>query len=358
MLAALIFLLSVRTCTCSCAHETVNLDLPDEETGANYTSLADGKPIIDEVRLNRSKHYFYESYNVTMMKQPERYRKLIFSLEPCEGVVYLLVRKVRRCWPDPQSCCRPTDGGIAHAPPCTVDDAISCPWTHFHSVIDGSKDGAPTFFEVPHTAAKYFITVFAPKDVNMDHGVQKSRFRLTMLSDIGAFPRPGLQGRLQSTLASPGSVEVSWKAATFVPVGVSDVKSYYLYSSLLLTTDNHINQAVFLTPSKIMNSACGLERNAVKYGSPISPASCAEGVCRAIISGILPHRRYMLNIMAESNRQFVASYSGIIVSAEWSDSRHVFSEWSETTTSLMGAIVGSIFGVLGIGYMWIVKLYK
>lgn len=355
----------VRICSGGCGHESVNLDLPDVATGdtasLNSTRLHDGIPIMDDIRLNMSKHYYYESYNVTMMKQPERYRKLIFSLEPCEGVVYLLVRKTRRCWPDPQSCCQPKTGigGIPTAPPCnSASDNINCPWTHFHSVIDGSRDGAPTFFEVSHTAAKYFITVFAPKEVNLDAGVSRPKFRLSMLSDIGAYPRPGLQGQLRSKLTAHGSVEVSWDMATFIPVGVSDVKNYYLYSSLLLATDRKVNQAVFLTPSKVMNSACGLERNAVKYGSPISPAQCLNGICRAVVSGILPSRRYMLNILVESHRSFNATYSGLILSAEWKDSKNVFSEWSTTTNELVTALVASVFGVLGTGYIFIVSFHK
>uniref|UniRef100_A0A7S3M4M2 Uncharacterized protein n=1 Tax=Spumella elongata TaxID=89044 RepID=A0A7S3M4M2_9STRA len=141
-------------------------------------------------------------------------------------------------------------------------------------------------------------------------------------------------------------------------MGVSSLRNYYLYSSLLLASDKKQSESVFISPSKIMNSVCGLERNAVKYGNAISPASCQDGICKAMIAGIVPKRRYMLNIIAESYRGFNSTYSGIVVSSDWSESRHAFSDWSETTTSLVGGICGTIFGVLVIGYLWIVKLYK
>merc|ERR1712012_1103228 len=120
--------------------------------------------------LNLSRQFLYENTNVTTMNQPARFRKLIISLEPCEGVVYMFVRKTRRCWPDPHSCCQPLAGmtDLPTAPPCDLKQhTIKCPWTHFHSVIDGTRDGSPTFFQLPHTSVKYFITVFTPRDANL-----------------------------------------------------------------------------------------------------------------------------------------------------------------------------------------------
>merc|ERR1719343_1508652 len=138
-------------------------------------------------------------------------------------------------------------------------------------------------------------------------------------------------------------------------MGVSDLRSYHLYSSLLLPGDKPESDAVFVGPGKVMNSACGLERNAVRYGLPIGPASCQQGICSAVVSGVVPQRRYMLNIVAESHRGLNASYSGIVVSSAWAETRP---EWAERTTSFVGAICGTAFGVLVIGYLWIAKLYK
>jgi hypothetical protein len=64
-----------------------------------------------------------------------------------------------------------------------------CQWTHFMSVIDGTRDGAPTFFELPLTSTKYYISVFAK---------EKSTYTLTFLADIGAWPRPGRKGELSA----------------------------------------------------------------------------------------------------------------------------------------------------------------
>jgi len=332
------------------------------EDGANHTVLEEGRPVMESVSVNTSKLYFYENSNVTTMNQPEKYRKLIFTLEPCEGVVYLLVRRTRPCWPNVHSCCQPLSGatgGATSAPPCNLaTHSIRCGWTHFHSVIDGTRDGAPTFFEVPFGSTKHYLTVFAPPEANLNRGVSRPKFRLTVLADVGAFPRPGRRGQLRAKLGSERSIEVAWDPATFIPLGVSDIRNYHLFSSLLLQQDQAQNEAVFVSPEKVMNSACGLERNAVRYGLPIGPAGCREGECRAIISGVVPRRRYMLNIVAESHRGFNASYSGIIVSSEWSEGRHAFSDWSERTTSFIGAVCGTTFGVLVMGYLWIVKLYK
>merc|ERR1719343_142579 len=266
--------------------------------------------------------------NVTAMDLPDRHRKLIVSLQPCEGVVYVLVRKTRRCWPDPASCCRPIEGAMMQgmpitspsSPPCSPSRyTIDCNWTHFHSVIDGTKDSAPSFFEVPLSSAKYYISVFAPRDINEKHGVLRPKFHLMALADVGAYPRPGMQGRIGAKQLDEMSMELSWDQANFMPFGVSGLKNYYLYSSLLLPHENKVNEAVLLNPSKIMNSVCGLARNAVRYGHPLSEGSCNDGVCKVTISGMIPKKRYMLNIVAESHRLHKSSYSGIIVSTDWTD---------------------------------------
>lgn len=329
--------------------------MPDD---GNYTVLHDGVPIMDEVSLNMTKLYYYENFNVTTMNQPTRYRKLIISLEPCEGVVYLFVRKTRRCWPEPHSCCKPRSGSAATyntAPPCnTALHSMDCGWTHFRSIIDGSKDGAPTFFEVPLTSTKYYIAVFAPHEPNMLSYVSRPRFRFMALADIGAYPRPGQKGSLQAKQVSEMAVELSWEAASFVPLGISSLQHYYVYSSLLLTQDAKVNEAVFINPSKVMNAVCGLEKNAVRYGAPLTSSSCQNGVCSATIVGIVPRRRYMLNIISDSYRGYNSTYSGIIVTTDWTETTQV---WGDSVLSLIGAICGTVFGVVVIGYLWIVKLY-
>lgn len=230
-----------------------------------------------------------------------------------------------------------------------------CAWTHFHSVIDGSRNAAPTFFEVPLSATKYYISVFAPSAANSNANVEKPSYRLMVLADIGAYPRAGLQGRIRAVQTKELSVQLSWEPAVFVPVGVSDLKSYHVFSSLLLETEAAENAAVFLKPSKIMNSVCGLERNAVQYGVPMSTGTCVDGVCKANVEGIVPRRRYMFNIVAESHRGYNSTYSGVIVTTEWKETTTLF---SDRALSIIGAILGTLFGVVLISYLWIVKLYS
>lgn len=287
----------------------------------------------------------------------------MISLEPCEGIVYLFVRKTRRCWPNPLSCCQPKTGssdGNATAPPCNpAIHNVKCKWTHFHSVLDGTRNAAPTFFEVPLSSTKYYITVYAPQDANLDQGVDKTIYRLTVLADIGAFPRPGLQGRLRVSQLGSLNVTLMWDQATYLPLGVSDgLTKYYVYSSLLLAGDDKENQAVFLSPSKIMNSVCGLERNAVRYGVPLTSATCGQGPgapCNVTIKGIVPKRRYMFNVVSESSRGFNSSYSGVIMSADFDETEQLL---TDTVTAILGATCGTIFGVVVIGYLWIAKLYS
>eukprot|EP00927_Polykrikos_kofoidii_P074432 TRINITY_DN70427_c0_g1_i1.p1 TRINITY_DN70427_c0_g1~~TRINITY_DN70427_c0_g1_i1.p1 ORF type:complete len:404 (+),score=32.89 TRINITY_DN70427_c0_g1_i1:157-1368(+) len=363
------------TVCATCEYETQGIEVPRETSSGtsggiadaaatdNFTTLVDGKAVTNTITLNMTQHYYYENFNVTTMNQPERNRKLILMMEPCEGVVYLFVRKTRRCWPNPHTCCRPLPGATlqgrllqgASAPPCNAArHTIDCDWTHFHSVIDGTRDAAPTFFEVPLNSAKYFLSVFAPREPNLKYGIRTPKFRLLAMADIGAYPRPGSQGRLRAKHVDAMSVELQWDKPVFTPAGISSLKNYHVYSSMLLATDQKQNEAVLLNPDKVMNSVCGLERNAVEYGLPLSDANCTAGFCSATVSGIIPKRRYLFNVVAVSHRRFSASYSGIIVLTDWEEETQLI---SDKVMSFLGAICGTVFGVVIIGYLWIAKLY-
>merc|ERR1712232_1530362 len=143
--------------------------------------------------------YFYRNFNVTTMGQPDIHRKLIINLEPCRGVVYLFVRKTRRCYPNPYSCVDVTPGDEKR-------DPNACTWTHFHSEIDGSRDGSPTFFEIPLSTTKWFLSIFA---------VEKSSYTLTIMADIGAFPRPGGRGKIDAVQLRELQVQLTWTEAGF-----------------------------------------------------------------------------------------------------------------------------------------------
>ncbi|CAE7210854.1 unnamed protein product [Symbiodinium natans] len=164
-----------------CAHEFYdNVD----RTGRQ---IREGETIYRDIRYNMTHRYIYQNQDVVTMNQPDQYRKVIINLEPCRGVVYLFVRKTRRCWPNPYSC-------IDLRPGFERREASNCEWTHFMSEIDGSRDGAPTYFEVPLSSTKFFISVYSPTEY--------SAYTLTILADIGRWPRPGAFGRLTARCLS------------------------------------------------------------------------------------------------------------------------------------------------------------
>jgi hypothetical protein len=128
------------------------------------------------------------------------------------------------------------------------------------SVIDGTRDGAPTFFELPLTSTKYFISVFAAK---------KSSYTLSFLADIGAWPRPGMNGELKATAEAwmpPLQVQLSWQEATFKPAGITDVRQYWIYSSVLIENDIERDDGEVCARD---GGVCNCEGE-VRYGDPES----------------------------------------------------------------------------------------
>mmetsp|Transcript_72529 Transcript_72529/g.172954 ORF Transcript_72529/g.172954 Transcript_72529/m.172954 type:complete len:371 (+) Transcript_72529:116-1228(+) len=357
----LVAALEVLQTQCQCEHESQSEALVEGEGGVNagtHIVLTEGTPLRHSVAANSTKNYLYENLNSTAMDQPDRYRKLIISLEPCDGIVYLFVRKTRPCWPNPDTCCRPLPGSAAgiQPPPCsTANYSVNCEWTHFRSAVDGSQDGSPTFFEVDLTSSKYYITVYAPYLENLALGVDRPQYRLLAIADIGAYPRPGQRGHIHSRQMSESQVELTWEPASFVPLGVSSLRNYHVYSSLLLPGERQTSPSVMISPTKVMNTVCGLERNAVQYGVSLTSSACAAGVCSVVISGLVPTKRYMLNIVAESARGYRVAYAGIVMITDWESTEQL---WDDQVLSIIGGIFGTIFGIVIIGYLWIVKLYS
>eukprot|EP00929_Paragymnodinium_shiwhaense_P075000 TRINITY_DN38355_c0_g1_i1.p1 TRINITY_DN38355_c0_g1~~TRINITY_DN38355_c0_g1_i1.p1 ORF type:complete len:360 (-),score=50.20 TRINITY_DN38355_c0_g1_i1:294-1373(-) len=327
-----------------CGHEYDGIQPPENQTwqSENHTLLKDGASITESIGLNMSRLYYYENLNVSTMNQPDRFRKLLISLEPCEGIVYLLVRKTRRCWPNAHSCCKPLPGATLQGMPLTEPSPPPCS-RGVHSV------------KAPLTSAKYFITIYAPSEVNQQLGILTPKYRLTVLADIGAYPRPGRQGQVTAKQLDESSVELQWDQANFIPAGVSGLKNYHVYSSLLLPGETKQSDSVVISPAKVMNTVCGLERNAVRYRLPLTDANCKDGVCTTVVSGIVPRRRYIFNIIAESWRAHTASYAGIVVRTDWAEADHLL---SDSVIQLVGAICGTVFGVVVIGHLWLMKLYS
>merc|ERR1719201_2996018 len=316
----------------ACDHER------DYEKVSPQIEIKDGETIYRDIRSNNTHRYFYSNYNVTTMNQPDQHRKIIFNLEPFRGIVYIFVRKTRRCWPNPYSCIDITPNSQSRRP-------AECTWTHFMSEIDGSRDGTATFFEVPLSSTKYFISVYAPI---------RSSYTLTILADIGAFPRPGNNGKIIARQMKELQVQLSWTAANFLPQGISDVKQYWVYSAMLLDNDNRSNLAVFMRPDKIMNTVCGLQNNTDHQYDRVPAAMCANSVCNATIDGVVAQRRYVFNVVAESHRGFRFAYAGIIMRTDWQVVRQAA---SDSTLKVIGAVSGSVLGMVIIIYFLMLKLY-
>eukprot|EP00931_Biecheleriopsis_adriatica_P006782 TRINITY_DN108137_c0_g1_i1.p1 TRINITY_DN108137_c0_g1~~TRINITY_DN108137_c0_g1_i1.p1 ORF type:complete len:341 (-),score=68.48 TRINITY_DN108137_c0_g1_i1:41-1063(-) len=314
-----------------CTHENLENVGPAME-------ITDGETVYRDIKPNQTHRWFYRSYNVTTMNQPDQYRKVIINLEPCRGVVYLFVRKTRRCYPNPYSCIDLTEGNVKK-------QAANCEWTHFLSEIDGSRDGTPTFFEVPLSSTKYFLSVFS---------TDNSAYTLTILADIGAFPRPGGNGRITARQLSELQVQISWDEAGFIPPGISDVKQYWIYSSMLLESDDRQNMAVFLRPDKIMNTVCGLQNNTDRQHSIIAATECSNGKCNATIDGVITDKRYVFNVVAESFRGHRMAYAGLIMRTDWEVIRQAA---SDNTLKVVGAVSGSVLGMVVIIYFLMLKLY-
>lgn len=278
--------------------------------------------------------YSYYNFNITTMNQPDRDRRLIINLEPCRGIVYLFVRKTRPCWPNPYSC-------------MATRSPADCQWTHFMSEIDGSRDGAPTFFEVPLSTTRWFISVYSP-------GPRIASYTLTVLADIGAFPRPGAQGRLTARQLRELQVQISWNTATFSPVGISQVARYWVYSAMLLESDNRSNTAIFLTPEKIMNTVCGLQNNTHVHYDVLTPDRCQNGICNATIEGVITEKRYVFNVVVESVHGYRMAYAGLIMRTDWEVVRQAT---SDKNLKVIGAVSGSVLGMVIIIYFLMLKLY-
>merc|ERR550537_54822 len=116
-------------------------------------------------------------------------------------------------------------------------------------------------------------------------------------------------GQLSATQLAELTVRLRWDIATYQPVGVSDTKQYWVYSAMLLESDQRTNLAVFLSKHKIMNTVCGLKNNTDRpFGDPIPAERCHGGVCNATIDGVITGKRYVFNVVAESYRGFNMSY--------------------------------------------------
>jgi len=147
-----------------------------------------------------------------------------------------------------------------------------------------------------------------------------------------------------------------WDVAYYRPTGISETKQYVVYSAMLLNHDQRTNAAVFLKKSKIMNTVCGLVNNTDYPASPVPiPASrCTDGKCKVTIDGIVTGKRYIFNVIAQSEAGFNMTYAGLILQTDYTVERRAA---SEKTLQVVGAITGAILGMVIIIYVWMINLY-
>lgn len=219
------------------------------------------------------------------------------------------------------------------------------------SVTDGSRDGTPTLYEVPLSSTKYFISVFAASN---------AAYTLTLLADIGAFPRPGNNGRITARQLRELQVQISWTEAFYNPVGITSTKQYWVYSALLLENDNRTNMFVFMRPDKIMNTVCGLKNNTDRHydrvpaGAIATRAGCQNGICNATIDGVITDQRYVFNVVAESHRGHMMAYGGLVMRTDWEEVRQV---WSDKTLEMIAGLSGAVLAMVVIIYFLILKTF-
>jgi len=297
--------------------------------------IAEGETVYRDIRRNESHRWFYSNYNLSTMSLPNQYRKLIVSLEPCKGTVYLFVRKTRSCYPNPYSC-------IDIRPGRELKDVKACNRTHYVSELNGTRDGAPTFFEVPLTSTQWFMVIYA---------TEEAAYTLTLLSDIGAFPRPGTSGRVRARQLTEQSIQLSWDEAWYRPEAISETLRYWVYTALLLPEDgNGTNKIVFLRSDKIMNTVCGLQNNTDSHYSIVPSELCSFGICNTTVDGILTGKQYVFNVVVESFRGYKCAYAGLIAGTEWQVTEALA---GDETVQTVGAVSGSVLGlmVLSVGFM-------
>merc|ERR1719378_313816 len=103
-----------------------------------------------------------------------------------------------------------------------------------------------------------------------------------------------------------------------------------------------------------MNTVCGLQNNTDTQYSRIPAAMCFAGVCNATIDGVVAQRRYVFNVVVESNRGFRFAYAGLIMRTDWQVVRQAA---SDGTLKAIGAVSGSVLGMVIIVYFLMLKLY-
>jgi hypothetical protein len=280
-------------------------------TAGAWVNLTASGQILTQIANNNTHNYYFENY-----KYFDSSRKIIVRLDPCQGVVYLFIRKTRPCWPNPWSE----------------------EWTHYKSITDGSEDGAATMFELPSETTQWYITVYAKTS---------SQYSLTILRDADDYPRLTDEAIIASQI-DHNTVEIRWTPSTS-----PSATKYIIYSSMYFETGDRVNPRLLISPSRIMNTVCGLSINT---DHPYSVVECVSSPCISNITSLINGRKYVFNVVAQdSSSGMHAAYSGILVQAEWDES--VLKNADEILKTI-GILIGTVVTVLVATFFVIYNKYS
>jgi len=233
--------------------------------------------IYKEIIANHSDLYYFEDSKLIANVA----RKILIKLEPCSGIVYVLVRRTYPCWPNPYRC--------------ESKKTPSCEWAHYQSDMSPSRTGNQTLIEVPLSSTRWYITVFAQSDAT---------YSLSIINNPSAYPRVGSDGVLRWAQILEDTITLSWS-----PASVStqyQITRYIIYNSISLDD-------VAVTP----HTVCGLRDHSDFAYKIVHCQPDATMECSTNISHILQNQTYAMNVVAESSSGLMAAYSGVVARSKW-----------------------------------------
>eukprot|EP00913_Durusdinium_trenchii_P034622 g32391.t1 len=104
----------------------------------------------------------------------------------------------------------------------------------------------------------------------------------------------------------------------------------------------------------LATEVCGLQNNTDRQYTIIPAEQCSNGKCNATIDGVITDKRYVFNIVAESHRGHKMAYAGLIMRTDWEVIRQAA---NDRTLRVVGAVSGSVLGMVIIIYFLMLKLY-
>jgi hypothetical protein len=169
--------------------------------------------------------------------------------------------------------------------------------------MTNKREGNMTLIEVPLSSTRWFITVYAETD---------SRYSLSVINKPEGYPRIGSGGILNWAQIHEDAFTLSWSRAV---ASEYTVNRYLIYRSISLQENPYVQSPL------VLNTVCGLRDNTDYAYAVIDPASaCTSDICTTNITGILPNKTYVLNVVAESSIGLTAAYSGVVARSKWDKS--------------------------------------